>query len=209
MHLWAKKVRHPKVFISYSWTSAQHRKWVRNLAEKLCSDGVQVLIDIWNLKEGQDKFFFMEKMVSDSEVDRVLIISDAAYAAKANGRKGGVGDETQIVTPEIYRSAEQTKFLPIIVERDSNGLPCLPVYLMSRIYIDFSDDAFDDSYSRLLRSIWESPEYNSPALGAPPRFVSEKHSDRKLKTYARREDAVNEIIADITQASDILSRLLF
>ncbi len=50
----------PKVFISYSWSSPQHEQWVLDLAERLSGDGVVVVLDKWDLKEGQDKHVFME-----------------------------------------------------------------------------------------------------------------------------------------------------
>ena len=42
-----------KVFISYSWTTSKHQDWVISLAERLMSDGVNVIIDKWDLKAGQ------------------------------------------------------------------------------------------------------------------------------------------------------------
>jgi hypothetical protein len=50
-----------KAFISYSWSSPEHEQWVIDLAEQLCNDGVDIQLDKWGLKEGHDKFSFMEK----------------------------------------------------------------------------------------------------------------------------------------------------
>lgn len=44
----------PKLFVSYSWSSPEHEKWVINLATELVEDGVDVIFDKWDLKEGQD-----------------------------------------------------------------------------------------------------------------------------------------------------------
>ena len=84
----------PKIFISYSWSSVAHENRVRELAERLMSDGVLVVLDKWDLKEGQDKFKFMEQMVNDPSIKRVLIICDKEYAEKADERKGGAGTES-------------------------------------------------------------------------------------------------------------------
>lgn len=43
----------PKVFISYSWSSKDK---ARNLAERLLVDGVDVVMDIYDLKEGMEKY---------------------------------------------------------------------------------------------------------------------------------------------------------
>ena len=39
----------PTAFISYSWESEAHKAWVRQLAEKLRSQGVKVILDQWEL----------------------------------------------------------------------------------------------------------------------------------------------------------------
>ena len=82
--------------------------------ERLVSDGVDTILDKWNLKEGQDLNQFMESMVSDKSIDRVLIILTKKYAEKANDRIGGVGKETLIISSEVYEKASQTKFIPVV-----------------------------------------------------------------------------------------------
>src|SRR5450631_3686414 len=47
--------------------------------------------------EGHDSIAFMEKMVTDPTVEKVIIVSDRVYAEKADGRRGGVGTEAQII----------------------------------------------------------------------------------------------------------------
>jgi hypothetical protein len=159
----------PRVFISYSWTSEEHTAWVGDLGERLMSDGIDVVLDQWSLEDGHDIHVFMEKMVTDPGIKRVIIISDALYAAKADGRTGGVGTETQIISKEVYDSVDQTKFVPVVRERDNSGNATLPVYLRTRKYIDFSDrDKESEAYDQLLRNIFERPQRRKPALGAPP-----------------------------------------
>jgi acyl-CoA reductase-like NAD-dependent aldehyde dehydrogenase len=117
-----------KIFISYSWTTPKHEAWVINLAERLMTDGVEVIIDKWHLNEGHDKYTFMESMVTSNEIQKVLLILDKKYAEKANERSGGVGTETQIISPQIYSNTSQEKFVPIVVERDENGKEYLPTF---------------------------------------------------------------------------------
>ena len=88
----------PKTFISYSWSSSDHEKWVINLATQLVESGVDVVLDKWDLREGADKYAFMEKMVTDPSVRKVVVCCDRIYAEKADGRQGGVGTETQIIS---------------------------------------------------------------------------------------------------------------
>jgi hypothetical protein len=43
----------PKTFISYSWTTPDYESWVISLASELRENGVDVILDKWDLKEGQ------------------------------------------------------------------------------------------------------------------------------------------------------------
>ncbi len=165
----------PKVFISYSWTNPGHEDWVINLAERLVSDGVDVIIDKWNLREGQDKYNFMESMVKSEDINRVLIILDKKYSEKAEQRAGGVGTETQIISPKIYSDVSQEKFIPIVSEKDENGIAIVPTYLEGRIYIDLSEqDQFEENYEALLRNIFKRPAYSKPKLGTAPSYLFEE-----------------------------------
>ena len=87
-----------KVFISYSW-SDQPR--VLNIVERLLSSGIDVVMDVYDLEPGMDKYLFMERSVNDPAVDYVLIFSSKVYAKKADSREGGVGDEAQILSKRL------------------------------------------------------------------------------------------------------------
>ena len=165
----------PKIFISYAWESSD---LVLELAQRLVSHGVDVVLDKWDLKEGQDKYAFMERCVNDSEITKVLIICDKAYAQKANERTGGVGDETVIISSEIYGNMKQEKFIPIIAERDEEGQPYVPTYIKTRIYIDLSDqETYEVEYEKLLRNIYEKPQFIKPKLGKRPEWIDDAKTD--------------------------------
>lgn len=170
-----KEDRIPKAFISYSWSSD---KIALELAQRLTSHGVDVVIDKWDLKEGQDKYEFMERCVNDQEITKVLIICDKIYAQKANDRIGGVGDETVIISSELYGNTRQEKFVPIIVEKDEDGNPYAPTYIKTRIYIDLSDpETYEAGYEQLLRNIYEKPQFTKPKLGKRPEWLDEEKTD--------------------------------
>ena len=85
-------------------------------------------MDKWDLKEGHDAIKFMEKMVTDPEIKKVIVVLDRTYAEKADGRKGGVGTETQIISPEIYAKADQDKFVGVASETGEDGKPFIPTF---------------------------------------------------------------------------------
>ncbi len=164
----------PKLFISYSWSDAEHEQWVIDLASELRESGVDVILDKWDLKEGHDAVAFMEKMVTDTEIKKVAIICDQTYSSKADGRAGGVGTETQIISREVYENQAQEKFVAVVCEKDENGKAYLPTYYKSRIYIDLSEnDRYADNFERLLRWIFDKPLYVKPELGNKPSFLAE------------------------------------
>lgn len=164
-----------KVFISYSW-AVQER--VIELAERLIANGIEIILDVYDLKEENDKYAFMEQSVNDPSVDHVLIICDKTYTEKANNRSGGVGDETVIITPAVYGNTKQEKFIPIIFEKDEEGKAYCPNYIKSRIYIDLSSDIqYESEYEKLLRDIYEKPLYRKPALGKKPEWLENDSVD--------------------------------
>jgi hypothetical protein len=164
---------HPKVFISYSWSTAEHQGFVLELATTLRGHGVDAVLDKWDLKPGQDKYVFMESMVVDPDVGRVLVVCDRKYQEKANSRAGGVGTESQIISQELYGKVKQTKFIPVVCEYDDEGQPCLPVFMKGLIYIDLSsEERYGDGLDQLLRLIYDQPFHQKPQLGAAPAFAS-------------------------------------
>lgn len=184
----------PKVFISYSWTNPEHENWVLELATGLRQSGVDAILDKWDLREGHDAYAFMEKMVSDESISKVVIVSDKAYADKSNARKGGAGTEAQIISAEIYAKQDQDKFAVAVTEFSDNGEPCVPTYYKSRIFIDFSDPAkFTESFDQLLRWIANKPIYKKPDLGKLPQYITEPEAAVTLATNAAQRRAVAAI----------------
>jgi hypothetical protein len=112
-----------------------------DLATQLVENGVDVVLDKWNLREGHDAVQFMESMVTDPNVTKVIVVSDKTYTEKADKRKGGVGTESQIISPEIYSKADQNKFAAVVSEVDENGEPYGQKYCMvvraAQIELDF------------------------------------------------------------------------
>lgn len=189
-------MENPKVFISYSWHPEKNKIWVQRLAERLIQDGVNVKLDVWDLKHGHDKYVFMEQMVKDPDIKKVLVICNEDYARKADDRTGGVGTESTIMSSDIYSLAEQTKFIPILMEK-KNGEPCLPTFLKSRMYIDMSsNDIYELGYDQLLRDIYEKPLLRKPALGKMPSYL--EADEPVLLSTAQEQRMLKEKVAEST-----------
>lgn len=188
----SEKIEPPKVFISYSWSTNEHEKWVLDLATELEESGIHIVIDKWELREGGDKYAFMEKMVTDNNIRKVVIISDKVYCEKADKRKGGVGTETQIISQEVYDQVDPTdqkqKFVAIITEKDENGKPYIPTFLKSRIYIEMADpESRMKNFEQLVRWIFDKPMHQRPVRGIPPSYVvTENRIDLGIQGITKR-----------------------
>lgn len=197
--------RQPKVFISYSWSSPEHEAWVLEFGERLLSDGILVILDKWDLKEGQDKYAFMELMVTDKKINKVLVICDKRYRDKADSRDGGVGTETQIISKKVYENVEQEKFISIVKDRNDSGEPYLPSYMSSRVYIDLStDENYENNYQRLIKILYGQPVLKKPPVGVPPPYITEK-SSVELKTAHKTEQVKMAILNERKNKNALVS----
>lgn len=167
------KESHLKVFISYCRTSTEYKEKVISLAKRLMDDGVDVKIDAWDLKEWNDLYDFMEGMVKDDTISKVLVICNEEYEKKSNKRKWGVWTETQIISKEVYDDVSQNKFIPIILEKKQDWTSSIPIYMKSRLYVDLSND-FEDNYEKLLRAIYDKPLHKKPVLGIAPSYITDE-----------------------------------
>ncbi len=190
----AEEAQPPKLFVSYSWTSEDHKQWVLDLAAGLRESGVDVILDRWHLLDGQDSDVFMERMVNDPDIKHVALICDRRYVEKANTREGGAGTEAQIITRSIYENHQQTKFVALVTETDEDGRPVRPHYYGAKKYIPFLDpEAYADDFDKVLRWVFDKPLDKPPPVGKPPAFLSEDERAIKLATASLQRRAIDAI----------------
>lgn len=185
----------PRAFISYSWSSLTHESWVVELATRLREDGIDVILDKWDLTPGDDAHAFMESMVTDPTVEKVLLICDEIYTKKANSRAGGVGTESQIISAELYGRSSQDKFAALVTDEDDDGKPHIPVFYKGRIYFDFrSSSNHEDSYDKLIRWFHNKPLHVKPQLGKLPDHLFEASpiATGTLSKARRAEEAIRQ-----------------
>jgi len=153
-------------FISYSWDSANHKDWVRELANRLQLNGVSTSLDQWDVMAGMDVPNYVETRIRESAA--VLLVCTPTFAKKANSNRGGVGYEKTVITGEIFQGiGADKKLIPLL--RSGTPKSSMPSYLKARAFIDFSKDGdFDHAFDELLRSIFSAPRYVRPRLGKIP-----------------------------------------
>ena len=123
------------LFISYSHDSEEHKEWVAKLASNLLSHGVDVILDRWDLRLGDDLLFFMENGLSKSNL--VLVICSSLYVEKANAGKCGTGYEKRILSADMLSGEKKNFIIPIIRNNQNKQVPN---FLKGLLYIDFSSD---------------------------------------------------------------------
>ncbi|EKF9281191.1 toll/interleukin-1 receptor domain-containing protein [Vibrio cholerae] len=183
----------PRVFISYSHDSIEHKKWVLDFATTLRNRGVDAVIDQWDLKPGDDLPHFMETELVQAQY--VLMVCSNRYVDKANAGEGGVGYEKMILTSNYLSRIDASKVIPII--RQSSGTYRVPTFLATKLFVDFSKDSeVEFSFDELLRHLLDAPLYEKPEIGANP-FVPMKGA-----APDRRSDGIKEVMKGLAHCFD-------
>lgn len=151
------------VFISYSWDDENHKKWVLELANKLVKEGVNVILDRYELRPGKSLPHFVENSIK--KANRIVIVFTPNYKLKAEKREGGVGFEYSIMNSELYKNqTNNERIIPILRRGESND--SIPEFMQQYIHIDMkNDENFENSYTDLLREIYDQPAVLKPELG--------------------------------------------
>ena len=188
---------HPKVFISYSHDSLEHRRWVSELGAKLRQNGIDTILDQWDLGLGGDLTLFIEHGIRDS--DRVLVICTDQYVRKANAGEGGVGYERMIATAQLVQNLGTDKLIPII--RQASGEEKTPTFLGTRVYADFRNESqFDVEFDKLLHELYGMSVEERPPLGESP--FPQLSSEQEASPSEETDTQLPEIPEQVESASD-------
>lgn len=180
----------PKVFISYSHDTSEHKKWVLEFATTIRDRGVDAILDQWHLRPGDDLPHFMETQLA--QVDYVLMICTEKYVEKANKGTGGVGYEKMIMTASLLSRIDSNKVIPIIRQHGSKNLP---TFMATKLYINFSNDEdIEYNFDELMRALLDAPLFELPPIGSNPfKPMKESRPDRT-------SDGVRQAMSDIAIA---------
>lgn len=171
-------VENPKVFISYSHDSDEHKIWVKKLATDLRQHmGVDIIFDQWDLRIGSDLSLFMEQGLNEAAL--IICVCSDEYVRKSNAGIGGSGYEKMILTTSLIKNTNINYIIPIM---RCNTEKILPVFLGTKLYVDFSnDDDYLDKLGELVSRIYNEDITQKPPLGVNP-FSKEVCNKITLKT---------------------------
>ncbi len=195
----------PKVFISYSHDSPEHKRWVSELAARLRHSGIDAILDQWDLGLGEDKTRFMQRGIVDA--DRVLVVCTDNYVEKANAGEGGAGYEGMIINVELVQNLDTNKFIPII--RQASGKVKTPIFLGTRVYADFTDEKeydftdekeYDEEFSKLIHALYGKSFVQKPPLGESP--FAEISPDKEISPAKELHTRLSDIPEQVKSAAD-------
>lgn len=153
---------YPKVFISYSHQNPEYEKHVLEFSNKLRSEGIDAIVDLYEESPAEGWPRWMENQIRDA--DFVLIINCKSYYDKcyANNIQGkGVSWEVNIAYQHIYdNNSHNEKFIPVCFDEEDFQYILTPLKPFSYYNIN-NKDSFDNLYWR-LRGV---AKRNKPPLG--------------------------------------------
>lgn len=155
------------VFISYSWDSKEHKKWVKKLADALVNKGIYTLLDEY-VSGGVSLPLFMTHGIQ--RANKVLVIGTKNYVQKMMQIGTGAGFEGSIITSALFENIATNKFIPCLRSGDFNE--SFPPLIKNSKGFDFRDDAkFEQELDNLSREIWGCPINQRPKLGDIPDYA--------------------------------------
>ena len=159
----------PKVFISYSHDTPEHKTRVLAFANALRDHGVDAEIDQYQQRPPQGWPRWCEEQLRAENSDFVLMICTQIYRERIEGRAPpdvgrGVYWEGDSIYNYIYNSKEHGRFIPVLLpgatEQD------VPQQLQGAGRYDVTAfDQDDPCYVALYRLLVAKPEIVKPALG--------------------------------------------
>ncbi len=162
----------PKVFISYSWDSPEHKQSVLALSDKLRKSGIDCNLDQYELAPPEGWPRWMERQIEQANF--VLVICTAIYKRRCKGeeepgRGNGVRWEGHLTSQDLFNAgALNHRFIPVLLE--SGKFEDIPKPLQGTTHY-FAHN--DEGYENLYRHLTNQPANEKPALGKlrplPPR----------------------------------------
>jgi hypothetical protein len=201
--------RGPAALVSYARDpeEAGHQEWIEDLASRLRADGIDIRLDVWHVHPGEQLTAFMETGVR--ECNFVLMVCTPRYKLRSDGRAGGVGYESAVITGELLSGSSPRKFIPLL--RTGNWRDAGPSPLLGSYYLDLRDDPTDQrGYKELLDTLLDrrrkapplvtvrptSGPPVGPTLPGSPSAITTDDFLRVLSAALSRRKALSQCIAE-------------
>jgi hypothetical protein len=163
-----QNTNHPKVFISYSWDSKDHKDKVLSFAERLRNDGINSIIDhLYEFGPNEGWSVWMKDKIH--QTDFILMVCTENYYKRfwrqeEPGRGLGVTWEAQIIRQSFYEDQGNNQNIICVVfcQENLNYIP--------EVFRDYNNYILnsDESYELLLRHLFNKPSIILSPPGLPP-----------------------------------------
>lgn len=184
----------PKVFISYSWDSDEHKDRVLTLADRLRSDGIDCTLDQYEVSPPEGWPRWMERQIR--ETDFVLMICTETYKRRVEGEeipgKGhGVRWEGHLTYQDLYNAGSlNTRFIPVLLE--SGEFQHIPTPLQGTTFYKAHTE---EGYEALYRHLTNQPNTPKGEVGKrrslPPRERKQDFSQETQNDKPQPEEEEN------------------
>jgi hypothetical protein len=180
----------PRVFISYSHDSAEHRDRVLELADRLRGDGIDAIIDQYIQSPPEGWPFWCEAEIRKAAF--VPMVCTEAYLRRVNseeepGKGHGVLWEARLIRQHLFDTGSSSrKFVPVLFANGSPDHVPTPVK-GGTIYRVGSPDG----YEALLRLLTDQPLTPMPPLGRRRSLPSrQRRAFEAIEAYSERRPEV-------------------
>lgn len=138
--------QNPRVFISYSWDSPEHKLWVESFAQELRKSGIDARLDAWR-DESQSIDDFM--MVELERADFILAICTPQFKKKIVENAEGIATASgfEIGTAAALRRMGGKDVIPVL--RAGEWTEAAPSNLLSYRFYDFTQSDVGEEFTQL------------------------------------------------------------
>jgi hypothetical protein len=142
----------PRLFISYSHDSREHQDRVRALADRLRQDGIDALIDQYDIAPPNGWPMWMDREIQ--KADFVALVCTDTYRKRVEqrelpGRGRGVLWEAKLIYNRLYaEDTDYQRFIPILMEGGAESFIPLPLQGLSHYEVDTAK-GYEDFYGHL------------------------------------------------------------
>jgi len=164
------KIESPKVFISYSWDSDEHKGKMLKLADKLKGDGVNSVIDQYNQHANtpnEDWQLWMEKQIEESKYV-ICICTEKYFKRFQQTEEKNIGKGVKwesVITRKLisHEDSQNKKFISVVLNNDE--FQYVPKIINDTVYCL---DAYEDIFTHVSGQVQcIEPELNSLRIVKP------------------------------------------
>ena len=147
--------KNPKVFISYTHDSKEHIDLILKIANKLRTEGIDVVLDQYEQSPAQGWPKWMDQNINNAEFV-LMVCTENYYKRVMDEEKDSVGLgvkwEGRLIYQHIYNvDSKSKKFIPVLIKKEDKKF--IPVPIQGTTYYTITEDKDYNNLYWCLRGI--------------------------------------------------------